>query len=149
MKLILGFQKHKKQRVLSVLFLKIPGGGGQKTNPPYRPFPRRNPSEVIFIRYQFSPRVILSRTLRGSFVEESRGAGVANEFATSCAICLIVNRELRETLREISTQLLQRLSGLVQKTMDTKNDTKETMDPYSKNNRAVFLRDPVKLVSLH
>ena len=36
----------------------------------------------------------------------------------------------------VSTQLLQRLSGLVQKTMDTKNDEKETMDPNSKSNRA-------------
>ena len=35
----------------------------------------------------------------------------------------------------VSTQLLQRLSGLVQKTMDTKKDTKETMDANSKNNR--------------
>ena len=33
----------------------------------------------------------------------------------------------------ISTQLLQRLSRLVQKTMDTKNDKKETIDPNSKN----------------
>ena len=29
--------------------------------------------------------------------------------------------------------------------MDTKNDTKETMDPTPKNNRAVSLRDPMKL----
>ena len=36
----------------------------------------------------------------------------------------------------VSRQLLQRLSGLVQKTMDTKNNTKETMDPNSENNRA-------------
>ena len=35
-------------------------------------------------------------------------------------------------------QLLQRLLGLVQKMMDTKNDAKEIMmDPNSKNNTAV------------
>ena len=39
-------------------------------------------------------------------------------------------------MSRVSTQLLQRLSRLVQKTMDTKNDTKETMDPNSKNNGA-------------
>ena len=38
--------------------------------------------------------------------------------------------------RGVSAQLLQRLSGLVQKTMDSKNDTKETIDPKPKNNRA-------------
>ena len=38
------------------------------------------------------------------------------------------------TMRQfrVSTQLLQPLSGLVQKTINTKNDTKETMNPDSK-----------------
>ena len=41
-------------------------------------------------------------------------------------------------IKWVSTQLLQRerLSGLGQKTMDTKNDTKDTMDPNSKKNSA-------------
>ena len=45
---------------------------------------------------------------------------------------------------KVNTQLLQRLSGLVQTTMDTKDDAKETMDPDSKNNRAASSRDPMK-----
>ena len=65
-------------------------------------------------------------------------------------LCIIIklNGSLRSKLSQlkdhtslekkwVSTRLLQWLTKLVQKTMDTKNDTKETLDPNSKNNRAV------------
>ena len=45
----------------------------------------------------------------------------------------------------VSTQLLQGLSGLAQKTMDPNEHTTETMDPNPKNNRAAPYTDLTEL----